>query len=220
MVGGRAVVFGLESLPEGRRRASEWLFIVGAAVVAASLRLDRPGAPVLLAFVVVALPGILAYLAWRTVLASALVSFLPLYFAIAEVVRGGTLHAPALGLDRALPVEPAWTLAYASLCLSVLLPLLVVRDRGLLRRTMLAFLAVMSIGYVGFLAYPTMAPRPASSSSAATPARLSPRPTGALRRGARWPPPGSSQPWWRSSGSCTWPESSCAERRKIPAASP
>ena len=164
MVGGRAVVFGLESLPEGRRRASEWLFIAVAAALAISsaLWLDRPGAPVALAFVVAALPGILAYLAWRTVLASALVSFVPLYFAIAEFVRGGTLHAPVTALDRALPVEPAWTLVYASLCLSVLLPLLVVRDRGLLRRTMLAYLAVMAIGYVGFLAYPTMAPRPAT----------------------------------------------------------
>jgi membrane-associated phospholipid phosphatase len=164
VVGGRAVVFGLESLPEGRRRASEWLFVVGAAVVAvaASLRLDRPGAPVALAFVVAALPGILAYLAWRTVLASALVSLLPLYFAIAEFVRGGTLHAPLTALDRALPAEPAWTLVYASLCLSVLLPVLVVRDRGLLRRTMLALLVVMSIGYVGFLIYPTMAPRPSA----------------------------------------------------------
>lgn len=162
-VGGRAVVFGLDSLPEGRRRTTEWLFIGVAAALAISsaLWLDRPGAPAVLAFVVAALPGILAYLAWRTVLASALVSLLPLYFAIAEFVRGGTLHAPVTALDRALPVEPAWTLVYASLCLSVLLPLLVVRERRLLRRTMLALLVVMSVGYVGFLVYPTMAPRPA-----------------------------------------------------------
>ena len=44
----------------------------------------------------------------------------------------------------------------------MLLPLLVVRDRALLRRTMVASLVVMSIGYIGFLTYPTVALRPAS----------------------------------------------------------
>ena len=163
-VGGRAVVFGLDSLTEQRRRTAEWAFTLAAAAVAiaAALWLDRPGAPAALAFVVAALPGILAYLAWRTVVASALVSMLPLYFAIAEFARGGTRHAPATALDLALAVQPAWTLVYASLCLSVLLPLLVVRERRLLRRTMLALLAVMSIGYIGFLVYPTIGPRPAA----------------------------------------------------------
>ncbi len=161
-VGGRAVVYGLDSVPERRRRAAEWAFTLAAAAVAiaAALRVDHPGAPVVLAFLVAALPGVLAYIAWRTFVASVLVSLLPLYFAIAEFVRGGPVHAPLTALDLAIPVAPAWTLVYASLCLSVVLPLLVVRERKLLRRTMLALLAVMSVGYAGFLVYPTIGPRP------------------------------------------------------------
>jgi len=42
----------------------------------------------------------------------------------------------------------------------VLLPLFVVRQQELIRRAIQAYLAVMIVSYVGFLLYPTVAPRP------------------------------------------------------------
>jgi hypothetical protein len=66
---------------------------------------------------------------------------------------------PATALDRAVPLEPAWVVVYASLYVFVLLPLLVVRDDRLFRRTLRAWIAVFLVASVGFLAYPTVAPR-------------------------------------------------------------
>jgi membrane-associated phospholipid phosphatase len=122
------------------------------------------GAPGVSAFVVAALPGILAYIASRTVLASALVTAAPLYFAVAAFNAGSgrTPHMPAIWIDRAIPVAPAWVFVYASLSISILLPLFVVRDRALLVRALKAYLFVWIIGLAGFLAFPTIAPRPVS----------------------------------------------------------
>lgn len=163
VVAGPSVVYGLQLVPQQWRRTTEWLLIAGAAVVAVLAGL-LPEAAVRSGFVYVlaALPGLFAFLAWRTLLASTLVSLAPLYFVIGELTRGRSTYAPGIALDRALSLQPAWMLVYGSLYpFIVLLPLLVVRQRELFRRAMLAYLAVMIVSYVGFLLYPTAAPRPA-----------------------------------------------------------
>jgi membrane-associated phospholipid phosphatase len=90
-----------------------------------------------------------------------LVSLVPLYLVIAGRARTGALHAPALAVDRLFPLVPWWALAYGALYLFlILLPVFVVRNEDLLRRTVWAYLTVWSIAYVSFVLYPTVAPRP------------------------------------------------------------
>jgi membrane-associated phospholipid phosphatase len=113
-------------------------------------------------FLLAALPGVLAYLVWRTMLASAVVLLVPVYFAIGGAAPGRTLHMPWLALDRAIPLQPAWEIVYGSLGVFVLLPLLVVRHQPLFRRALKCYLMVLTIAYVGFAAYPTVGPRPAA----------------------------------------------------------
>jgi membrane-associated phospholipid phosphatase len=91
----------------------------------------------------------------------ALVSLVPLYIFIGEMMPERTLHAPGLALDRAVPLRPAWALVYGSLYLFlILLPVFVVRQEQQIRRTVLAYLMVWITAYICFLAYPTRAPRP------------------------------------------------------------
>ncbi len=163
VVAGKGLVRLLELFPHRWRRATQWLVIGGAASIAilGGVWPPRPGAETLFVFVLAALPGTVAFLAWRTVVASVLVSLLPLYYAIGALTAGRTLHMPAIALDRALPVEPAWMLVYGSLYVFVLLPLLVVRQGPLFRRALQAYLMVLIVSYIGFLLYPTVAPRPA-----------------------------------------------------------
>lgn len=92
----------------------------------------------------------------------ALLVLVPLYIFIADSVSLQEPRAPALALDRALPLQPAWALVYGALYLFlILLPLFIVRERSLLRRTALAYLMVWLASYACFFAYPTLAPRPA-----------------------------------------------------------
>jgi membrane-associated phospholipid phosphatase len=91
-----------------------------------------------------------------------LVLLVPLYIFIPELVRGRALHAPELALDRLLPLQPAWALVYGSLYMFLIaLPVFVVRQDEHLRRTVFAYLLVWLVAYVFFIAYPTVAPRPA-----------------------------------------------------------
>lgn len=163
VVAGKGLVRGVESLPERWRRTTEWLLVVGAAVVAivGDLLSDGPGAQGGFVFLIAALPGTIAYLVWRTVFASALVSLLPVYFAIAELNRGRTLHMPAIAVDEAVSLHPGWMIVYGSLWVFVLLPFLVVRDQQLFRKVLQAWVTVVIVAYAGFLVYPTVAPRPA-----------------------------------------------------------
>ncbi len=87
-----------------------------------------------------------------------LFSIIPFYLVIGEVVSGALLHAPELALDRALPVQPGWSVIYLSLYLAALLPVFVVHQPELIRRTVLAFLSAWLVAYAFFLAYPTVAP--------------------------------------------------------------
>jgi membrane-associated phospholipid phosphatase len=83
------------------------------------------------------------------------------YIFIAKRVAFGTVHAPELPWDRALPLLPAWALIYGSLyAFLIALPVFVVREEEHIRRTFWAYLAVWITAYVCFLVYPTVAPRP------------------------------------------------------------
>jgi membrane-associated phospholipid phosphatase len=84
---------------------------------------------------------------------------IPVYHVIVMINRGRTVFTPELALDRAIPLQPIWMLAYGSIWIFAFLPVFVVREPALTRRTMLAILAVIIISYVGFLVYPTVLPR-------------------------------------------------------------
>jgi len=91
----------------------------------------------------------------------ALVSLIPFYLVIAGRARGGVAHAPELALDRLLPLAPAWALIYGALYgFLILLPVFVVQQNEMIRRTVWAYLTVWSVAYACFLLYPTVAPRP------------------------------------------------------------
>ena len=90
----------------------------------------------------------------------ALFAIIPFYLYIGSVVSHGVVHVPEVALDRAFPVQPAWSLVYVSLFLAALLPVFVVHQPELVRRTVLAFLFAWLFSYACFLAYPTLGPRP------------------------------------------------------------
>lgn len=90
----------------------------------------------------------------------ALFSLIPFYLYIGELVRDRTLHVPELALDRAIPLEPAWSVIYGSLFLAALLPVMVVHQQELVRRTILAFLMAWLVSFAFFLGYPTVTSRP------------------------------------------------------------
>ena len=154
----------LERVPKPYRRGVDWAIIIAAVAVAilGDLLQEGPGVGGPFIYVVAGLPGLITFLVWRSQLAAALVSMAPMYIVIAIFTRERTVFRPELALDRAIPLVPAWMLVYGSLYVFViLLPLLVVRERTLIRRAMQAYLLVMGLSYVIFLLYPTVAPRPA-----------------------------------------------------------
>ncbi len=88
-----------------------------------------------------------------------LVSLVPFYLVIAG--RGGAVNRPAMALDRLLPLAPSWALVYGALyAFLIVLPVLVVQQEELIRRTVRAYLMVWTVAYTCFLLYPTVAPRP------------------------------------------------------------
>lgn len=160
---GPAAAYGVGRLPQPWRRPAEWLLIGGAVSLAifADLLTEGPGGGGVFVYVLAVLPGLVAFLAWRTLLASTFVSLAPMYFLIAILTRDRATYTPELALDRALSLQPAWMLVYGSLYVFVLLlPVLVVRQRELFRRALKSYLFVMIVAYVGFVLYPTAAPRP------------------------------------------------------------
>lgn len=91
----------------------------------------------------------------------ALFMIIPFYMIIGwDFIPGRTLHVPELALDRMVTVEPRWSLVYLSLFLAAILPVFVVHQQELVRRTILGFLMVWLLSFACFLAYPTIGPRP------------------------------------------------------------
>ncbi|HET7292719.1 MAG TPA: phosphatase PAP2 family protein [Vicinamibacteria bacterium] len=90
-----------------------------------------------------------------------LAALVPFYIFIPEWTSGRTPHVPELDLDRSMPLQPIWALVYGALYLFlIILPVFVVREGELIRRTVAAYLMVWIAAYLCFLAYPTIAPRP------------------------------------------------------------
>jgi membrane-associated phospholipid phosphatase len=90
-----------------------------------------------------------------------LVSLVPIYLVIARRARGSAVHVPELALDRLLPLEPFWAPVYGALyAFLILLPVLVVQQPEMIRRTVWAYITVWSVSYTCFLLYPTVASRP------------------------------------------------------------
>ncbi|MDP1569035.1 MAG: phosphatase PAP2 family protein [Vicinamibacterales bacterium] len=91
-----------------------------------------------------------------------LFGLVPLYILVPAFFPPATRHVPALALDRALPLVPSWALVYGALYLFlILLPVFVVRQDALIRRTFQAYLLIWITAYVCFfVVYPTVAPRP------------------------------------------------------------
>ena len=92
----------------------------------------------------------------------ALMLLVPCYLFIANRAAVGIVHAPVSPWDRALPLQPVWALIYGALYMFlIVLPVFVVREEEHIRRTFWTYLAVWITAYICFLAYPTVAPRPA-----------------------------------------------------------
>ncbi len=89
-----------------------------------------------------------------------LVLLVPMYFFIGTLIPGRAVFRPEVALDRAVPLQPAWTLVYFSMWVSAFLPVFVVRQTELRRRAVLSYLSVVIVAFAVFLAYPTVAPRP------------------------------------------------------------
>lgn len=92
-----------------------------------------------------------------------LVALVPFYIFLPELLPPHTRYVPELELDRALPLVPAWALVYGALYLFlIVLPVFVVRQDALIRRTVYAYLLIWITSYIFFfVVYPTSAPRPA-----------------------------------------------------------
>jgi membrane-associated phospholipid phosphatase len=91
-----------------------------------------------------------------------LFALVPFYVLIPEFLPPRTRHVPELALERALPLVPSWAIVYGALYLFlILLPVFVVRQYELIRRTVYAYLLIWITAYVFFfVVYPTAAPRP------------------------------------------------------------
>jgi len=85
---------------------------------------------------------------------------IPGYLVIADIVADAATAAPALALDRALPVQPVWSVVYLSLFLAALLPIFVVHQQDLIGRVVRAFLFAWWSAFAIFLLYPTHATIP------------------------------------------------------------
>lgn len=89
-----------------------------------------------------------------------LMLLVPGYLIIGGMNADRSLNLPELALDRLIPLQPAWTLVYVSHLVFLFVPVLVMRQEEQIRRTFLAYLLVWITGYVCFLVYPTVLPRP------------------------------------------------------------
>lgn len=91
----------------------------------------------------------------------ALVSLVPIYVFIGVANKGRHHHAPSIIVDDWIPLVPAWSIIYGALYLFlIVLPVMVIWQEELIRRTVRAYLLIWLTAYAFFLSYPTVAPRP------------------------------------------------------------
>lgn len=139
-------------------RAVQWTVIVASLVYALlALRYSWDGPA---AYLLALLPALLAAMVARSWLAGVFTIMLPMYFVIGQATAHRPHYQPFTAIDRVMPLSPRWMLVYGSLYMAgFLLPLVVVRGRQRFEQSMKAYLFAMSVSYVGFIAYPTIAPR-------------------------------------------------------------
>jgi membrane-associated phospholipid phosphatase len=90
-----------------------------------------------------------------------LVALVPLYIFISVANKGRPHYAPSIVVDQWIPLAPAWSIVYGALYLFlIVLPVLVIANEDLIRRTVRAYLTIWLTAYAFFLVYPTIAPRP------------------------------------------------------------
>lgn len=91
-----------------------------------------------------------------------LLALIPLYILIPAFFPPDVRFVPEVALDRAWPLVPAWSIVYGALYVFlIMLPIFVVRDDALLKKTMNAYVFIWITAYVFFFfLYPTAAPRP------------------------------------------------------------
>ncbi len=90
-----------------------------------------------------------------------LVLLVPLYVFIPLLNLGSEHHIPELPLDRMIPVIPDWSMVYLPLyAFLIILPVLVVRQKKHIDRTVYAYISLWVTSYIVFMIYPTVLPRP------------------------------------------------------------
>ncbi len=78
-----------------------------------------------------------------------------LYVPLSRHLQGAEPHIPVLPVDRLLPLMPGWMFVYFALLLTGFLPVIVIADRRLFRRTAMGYLALELSAYLIFWLYPT-----------------------------------------------------------------
>lgn len=138
-------------------RAVQWAVIIASLVFALLFVRFQWGG--LAPYVLALLPVVLVYVVSGSWLAAAFMFLLPMYFVIGQATAGAQHYQPFIWLDHAMPLRPAWIAVYGSLYMcGFLLPLVIVRGDELFRQSMKAYIFVMSVAYLGFWFYPTVAP--------------------------------------------------------------
>ena len=78
-----------------------------------------------------------------------LLALVPFYVLIPAFLPPKARHVPELALDRLVPLVPSWAIVYGALYLFViLLPVFVIRQDELIRRTVRAYLLTWITAYV------------------------------------------------------------------------
>jgi hypothetical protein len=93
---GSLVLRGFEGAPIHWRRTAAWLAVAGACCATGVAMQLGSGRLAEWLFIVLlgAVPGVLAFVVFRTMTASALVSLVPMYFGIGAMTLGRPLHTP------------------------------------------------------------------------------------------------------------------------------
>ncbi len=87
-----------------------------------------------------------------------LAAIIPFYLYLGSVVSHRELNTPEVELDRLMALDPAWSVVYLSLFGAAILPVFVLHQQELIRRTVFAFITAWLVAFALFLAYPTIGP--------------------------------------------------------------
>ncbi len=96
----------------------------------------------------------------RAIYLVACVAIMGIYFATNRLTAGLEAFHPETALDRLIPFAPAWEHIYVSLWVFMVLPHVVIRHEGYLRRWVLAFGVTQLVAAALFVALPVRMMRP------------------------------------------------------------